>query len=153
HKASDSFFVVGYVDLPGDPPPGLLTQALAAERNNLIARVGGTVTSERDVPFGPYPGRELQLKPGKGTGTLIEVVFLAKHGNTTRLYVRGTGGPRISPGPGAASKFFDSSPLPAAPPPPPPQIKPAPPPAEIKPPPPPGEKKPIFSGPDGKGTL
>ena len=108
HKASDSFFAVGHVDLPGDPPPGLLTQALAAERNNLIARVGGTVISERDVPFGPYPGRELQLKPDKGTGTLIEVVFLVKHGNTARLYVLGTGGPRIRPGTGDASKFFTS---------------------------------------------
>ena len=109
HEKNDTFFAIAYVDLPGNPRPDLLATSVAAEREGLLKTLpGARLNSERDLPPNPYPTRELQIKPAKGTGTLVERILIVKTKSGTRMYVLAAGGPKIYPDSGDAVRFFAS---------------------------------------------
>jgi hypothetical protein len=109
HEKNDTFFFIAYLDLPGNPRPDLLTTSVAAEREYLLKTLPDSrLESERDLPPNPYPARELQIKPTKGTGTMVERILIVKTKSGTRMYVLAAGGPKIYPDSRDTVRFFAS---------------------------------------------
>jgi hypothetical protein len=109
-KQENAVFSVLIFDLP--PPfhqPNILEALANSARNGSMAQIepGSEVTNETPISLGNIPGREYQIKTPT-RGMFIERIYLAKIGNTHRVYVVRTGGYYIQPNTGDAARFFDS---------------------------------------------
>lgn len=102
------FFVVAFMNLGPDPiQPNVLEVAANAEREHIMRTLNGTAKSETSIALGNIPGREFQLAIVPH-GTLIERIYLAKIGNTHRLYLVVAAGDYLTPNSNDATRFFSS---------------------------------------------
>jgi len=114
-KKEDEFFAVTTFDIP---PlflrANILDDIANSSRDGAKARMdgmepGSKVTSETTISLGNLPGREYQIKPPPAKrGMFITRLYLAKIGNTHRLFLVMAGGSYIQPNTGDAARFFDS---------------------------------------------
>jgi hypothetical protein len=103
-----AFFVVAFANFGPDPlQPNALEIVMNAERDHLLRTLNGKVTSETPITLGNLPGREFQLATVP-QGTVIERIYLAKVGDTHRVYLAVAAGDNITPNQGDATRFFDS---------------------------------------------
>lgn len=114
-KKEDSFFAVTIFDVsPQFLRPSLLEDVANSSRDGAKSRMdgikpGSKVTSESAISLGNLPGREYQIKPPPSDrGTFITRLYLAKIGNTHRIFLVMAGGSNIEPNSGDAARFFDS---------------------------------------------
>lgn len=114
-KKEDSFFVVTIFDVsPLFLRPSLLDDVANSSRDGAKAKMdgvkpGGKVVSESAISLGNLPGREYQIKPPPpDRGTFISRLYLAKVGDTHRIFLLMAGGSSIQPNAGDAARFFDS---------------------------------------------
>jgi hypothetical protein len=114
-KKEDAYFAVTIFDIsPFLLRPSLLADVAKSSRDGAKARMdaiepGSKVTSESDISLGNLPGREYQITPPPTKrGTFITRLYLAKIGNTHRIFLLMAGGSIIQPNTGDAARFFDS---------------------------------------------
>ncbi len=114
-KKEDAYFALTIFDI--SPPflrPSLLEDVARSSRDGAKSRMdavepGSKVTSESAISLGNLPGREYQLTPPPTKrGTFITRLYLAKIGNTHRIFLVMAGGSIIQPNKGDAARFFDS---------------------------------------------
>ncbi len=114
-KKEDAFFALTIFDI--SPPflrPSLLEDVAKSSRDGAKSRMdavepGSSVTSESAISLGNLPGREYQITPPPTKrGTFITRLYLAKIGNTHRIFLVMAGGSIIQPNKGDAARFFDS---------------------------------------------
>ncbi|HEY7422842.1 MAG TPA: hypothetical protein VH682_01150, partial [Gemmataceae bacterium] len=117
-KKESATFEVAFFDLPAPfLPPTILDDMAKGARANALPLLKSTVSSHSSIFLGDLPGREDQFKlPTRGT--FITRIYLAKVGNTHRVYMVMAGGQSIQPNKDDAARFFDSFKLtaPATPP-------------------------------------
>ncbi len=114
-KKEDAYFELTVFDIsPPFLPPSLLQDVANSTRDGTKAHMdtvesGSTVTSESALSLGNLPGREYQITPPPPKrGTFITRLYLAKIGNTHRIFLLQAGGSIIKPNKGDAARFFDS---------------------------------------------
>ncbi len=108
-KKENAAFALAFFDVPPQAlRPNILEDIANSSREGAQARMNGsTVSSQTSITLGNLPGREYQLKmPTRGT--FITRIYLAKVGDTHRVYVVMAGGDNIQPNTGDAVRFFDS---------------------------------------------
>jgi len=114
-KKEDAYFAVTIFDIsPLLLRPSLLEDVAKSSRDGAKSRMdaiepGSKVTSESAISLGNLPGREYQITPPPTKrGTFITRLYLAKIGNTHRIFLLMAGGSIIQPNTGDAARFFDS---------------------------------------------
>ena len=109
-KRENVVFSLIIYDLPPIPiQPSILEQLATASRQHQLIQMepGSTLASESSISLGNIPGRECQIKHPT-QGMFVERMYLAKIGDTHRVYVVRAGGYHVKPNAGDAARFFDS---------------------------------------------
>lgn len=109
-KNGSEAFAVAFYDIPQNLlRPSLLEEMAKGSRDGAMNNMGGgKATNETPISLGNVPGREYQIKPVIGRGTLIGRIYLAKIGKIHRAYLLMVGGDSIQPNTGDAARFLES---------------------------------------------
>jgi hypothetical protein len=97
-------YLIGWADLPGPIPPGLIDQALEEACNEATRSVEGTVQGKTRINVAGHPGIELAVHSRKYNGIFVARYFITKN----RVFVLAAGGKWLKADSKDVRRFFES---------------------------------------------
>ncbi len=103
-QTGKTMFGANYCDFPAEIKKAPLKKVFDSSRDGAVANMEGKLASEKDIKFGQYPGREIQIEVAGGKGLFRARVYLVEQ----RLYQVVIFGTPDEAGSKEADKFLDS---------------------------------------------